>query len=281
MNIILKNVDVNAFRLILDRSLVVTNALDFTISSDRISSSVSNDDQNFWKEWSIPTKGILETEQKFEPIKVLFSNGVYFKTKYLGLFGNQKCTITIQVNDRNEAENFVVEGQTSFGTPLTVKMRCTRYEMAKDKIETDLHDKLFDHNNSLVEFEVISSIISEINKMRSLNSMSDAPQAFVTFKGENGVLTAFDTTFSFEIGKYDGVDFEAKFPKKSLSLIDQEPHIFKYCKSSEFTFEWMLLESKHSFMKSESIAMLMTSYTAPANTIDDDIFGDDDGWGIN
>lgn len=281
MNIILKNVDMNAFRGILDRSLVVTNALDFTISSERITSSVSNDDQNFWKEWSIPTKGIFETEQQFEPIKVLFSNGVYFKTKYLGLFGNQKCDITIQTNDRNEAENFVVDGKTSFGTPLTVKMRCTRYEMAKDKIETDLHDKLFDHNNSQVEFKIVPSIISEINKMRSLNSMSDSPQAFVTFKGENGVLTAFDTTFSFEVGKYEGIDFEAKFPKKSLSLIDGEPHIFKYCKSPEFNFEWMLIESEHSVIKSESIAMLMTSFAASGDSIDNDIFADDDGWGIN
>lgn len=282
MNIILKNVDMNAFRSIFDRSLVVTNGLDFSISSEFIKSSVSNDDQNFWKEWQIPNKGIFETDTPFNEVKVLFSNGIYFKTKYLGLFGNQKCEITIQVNGNNEAENFVVNGKTTFGTPLTVKMRCTRYEMAKDKLDVALHDGLFNHANSQVEFEIAPSIIAEINKMRFLNSMSDAPQSYVTFKGENGVLTAFDTTFSFEIGTYSGIDFEAKFPKKSLTLIDNEPHIFKYCKNpDEYKFEWMLLVSKHATIKSESVAMLMTSFAASASNIDeDDLFDSGEGWGL-
>lgn len=280
MVINLKNVDVNAVRTLLERSLVVTNALDFSISSKFIKSSVANEDSNFWKEWVMPTKGLFESDE-FDDIKVLFSNGAYFKNKFLGLFGNQKCDINITYNQKREAESFEVIGKTSFNAPLKVNMRTTRYEMAKDPMEKELHDQLFDQKNAITTFDIDPSIISEINKLRGLNAMADQPVSFVTFKGADGLLKAFDSSFEFEIGEYNGAPFEAKFPKKSLALIDHEPHTIAYCNAEEFEFGWFIMTGKNAVVQSQSIAMLMTTLAGADGGIDDSIFGDDSSsWGM-
>lgn len=280
MNIQLLNVDINGLRTLLGRSLSVSNSLDFSISSEYIKSSVSNDDQNFWKEWAMPTKGIFDAAQPFKDIKILFSNGVYFTNKFLGLFGNQKCTINIQCNEKNEAESFEIIGQTAFGTPLKANMRTTRYEMARDPMESELHEILFGDKHVITKFMVQPQVISEINKLRGLNAMADKPQSFVTFKGGDGVIKAFDSSFEFDIAEYDGAPFEAKFPKKSLSLIDREPQEISYAKSDEQGFDWFILRGQNAIVKSESIAMLMSSLATSDSAINDDIFDDDGGWGM-
>lgn len=280
MNIKLLNVDINALRTLLGRSLSVSNSLDFSISSDYIKSSVSNDDQNFWKEWAMPTKGIFEAEQPFKDIKILFSNGVYFANKFLGLFGNQKCTIVITCNEKREAESFEISGQTSFGTSLKANMKTTRYEMARDPMEAELHDLLFGDTKVITKFVVQPNVIAEINKLRGLNAMADKPTSYVTFKGADGVIKAFDSSFEFNVCDYDGVPFEAKFPKKSLSLIDREPQEISFAKSDEQGFDWFILRGQNAVVKSESIAMLMSSLATADSTINDDIFADDGGWGM-
>lgn len=282
MNVKLSNVDVNALRTLIGRSLAVSNSLDFAISSEYITSSMANDDQNFWKEWAVPTKGIFDTADTFKPIKILFSNGVYFANKFLGIFAGQKCDINIVCNEKNEAESFEVIGKTTFGTPLKVNMRTTRYEMAKDPMEASLHDMLFGDTNVITKFTVTPSIISEINKLRGLNAMADKPTSYVTFKGGDGVIKAFDSSFEFNVGEYDGVPFEAKFPKKSLSLIDREPQEISYAKSTDDGYDWFILRGQNAVVKSESVAMLMTSLASEDSNINDDIFGDDDaGWGMD
>lgn len=280
MIINLKNVDVNSIRALLDRSLVVTNTLDFEISSKFIKSSVSNEDQNFWKEWCIPTKGLFESEE-FESIKVLFSNGVYFKNKFLGLFSGQKCDINITFNQKREAEMFEVIGKTSFNSAIKVNLRTTRYEMAKDPLEKEMHDKLFDQKNAITTFDIEPNIISEINKLRGLNSMADKPTSYVTFEGDNGILKAYDSSFEFEIGEYQGATFKAQFPKKSLALIDHEPHTIAYCTTDETEYSWFILSGKNAIVQSNSIAMLMTSLSSDASGIDDSFFSDDSqSWGM-
>lgn len=279
MVISLKNVDVNALRTLFDRTLVVSNSLDFEISSSSIKSSVANDDQNFWKEWAVSTKGLFESEE-FEPIKVLFSNGMYFKNKFLGLFSSQKCEINIICNDKREAESFEVTGKTSFGAMLKVNMRTTRYDLAKDPMEEELHNSLFDVKNAITTFDIDTNVIQEINRLRGLNAMADNPVSYVTFKGEDGVLKAFDSSFEFVIADYNGTPFEAKFPKKSLSLIDHEPVNIAFCKSSEFEFDWFIIKGKNVMVESKSIAMLMTTMAGADSAIDDNIFGEDNAWGM-
>lgn len=279
MIISLKNVDVNALRTLFDRTLVVSNSLDFCISSSTIKSSVSNDDQNFWKNWAVSTKGLFESAE-FDEVKVLFSNGAYFKNKFLGLFSSQKCEMNITCNDKREAESIEVIGQTSFGAPLKVNMRTTRYDLAKDPIEDDLKNELFDVKNAITSFDVEPNIIKEINRLRGLNAMADNPVSYVTFKGEKGELKAFDSSFEFKVSDYDGVDFEAKFPKKSLSLIDSEAINIAFCHSDEIEFDWFIIKGKNPLVESQCIAMLMTSLAEGDGSINDDIFGDDNSWGM-
>ena len=247
MIISLKNVDVNALRTLFDRTLVVSNSLDFSISSSAIKSSVSNDDQNFWKEWAVPTKGLFESEA-FEPIKVLFSNGAYFKNKFLGLFNSQKCEMNITCNEKREAESIEVIGQTSFGATLKVNMRTTRYDLAKDPLEDELKNELFDVKNAITTFD--------------------------------GVLKAFDSSFEFTVSEYKGEPFEAKFPKKSLSLIDSEAINIAYCHSDEIDFDWFIIKGKNPVVECQCIAMLMTSMADADGSINDDIFGEDNSWGM-
>ena len=279
MIISLKNVDVNALRTLFDRTLVVSNSLDFCISSSTIKSSVSNDDQNFWKNWAVSTKGLFESAE-FDEVKVLFSNGAYFKNKFLGLFSSQKCEMNITCNDKREAESIEVIGQTSFGAQLKVNMRTTRYDLAKDPIEDDLKNELFDVKNAITSFDVEPNIIKEINRLRGLNAMADNPVSYVTFKGEKGELKAFDSSFEFKVSDYDGVDFEAKFPKKSLSLIDSEAINIAFCHSDEIEFDWFIIKGKNPLVESQCIAMLMTSLAEGDGSINDDIFGDDNSWGM-
>ena len=280
MIISLKNVDINALRTLFDRSLVVNNSLDFVISSSLIKSSVSNDDQNFWKEWAVSTKGLFEADA-FDPIKVLFSNGMYFKNKFLGLFNSQKCDVNITCNDKREAESFEVIGKTSFGASLKVNMRTTRYDLAKDPMENDLHDALFNVKNAITTFDIEPNIIQEINRLRGLNAMADNPVSYVTFKGGEGVIKAYDSSFEFEVSSYEGVSFEAKFPKKSLSLIDHEAINIAFCHSDDFEFDWFIIKGKSPAVESQSIAMLMTTIGSDEGSINDDIFGDDTSWGMS
>lgn len=279
MIISLKNVDVNALRTLFDRTLVVSNSLDFSISSSAIKSSVSNDDQNFWKEWAVPTKGLFESEA-FESVKVLFSNGAYFKNKFLGLFNSQKCEMNITCNEKREAESIEVIGQTSFGASLKVNMRTTRYDLAKDPLEDELKNELFDVKNAITTFDIEPNIIKEINRLRGLNAMADNPVSYVTFKGEDGVLKAFDSSFEFTVSEYSGEPFEAKFPKKSLSLIDSEAINIAYCHSDEIDFDWFIIKGKNPVVECQCIAMLMTSMADADGSISDDIFGEDNSWGM-
>ena len=49
--IVLKKVDVNALKELLNRGLIVNTVLDFMLSSEIIKSNVENDANTFWKEW--------------------------------------------------------------------------------------------------------------------------------------------------------------------------------------------------------------------------------------
>lgn len=279
MIISLKNVDINALRTLFDRTLAVNNSLEFTVSSKSIKSSVANEEQNFWKEWAVSTKGIFESEE-FDDVKVLFSNGIYFKNKFLGLFNSQKCDVNITCNEKHEAESFEVIGKTSFGAALKVNMRATRYDLAKDPMEKELHDALFDLKNAITTFDIEPNIIQEINRLRGLNATADKPVSYVTFEGGNGVIKAYDSSFEFEVSSYEGEPFVAKFPKKSLSLIDHEAINVAFCHSTDFEFDWFIIKGKNPMVESQCVAMLMTPMASDDSSISDDIFGDDNSWGM-
>ena len=93
-------------------------------------------------------------------------------------------------------------------------------------------------------------------------------------------MKAFDSSFEFTVSEYSGEPFEAKFPKKSLSLIDSEAINIAYCHSDEIDFDWFIIKGKNPVVECQCIAMLMTSMADADSSINDDIFGEDNSWGM-
>lgn len=275
----LKNVDVNAIQVLLDRSLRVNNSLMFEISGTEIKSSISNEDDNFWKQWSIPSNEIYESVEDFKPIKILFSNGGFFRKNFLGLYSGQKVDIDITVDEKNSATEFEVTGKTSFGTYLTTRLKATNYNLAKDPLGGEMQTKMFtsDTPQRVTQFDIEPNVWSEIGKLIGLSSMSDNPVAYIEFSGKDGKIEVSDTAFNFTMAEYDGEPFSAKFPKKSLSYLDDEPVTASLLVDPVQEYEWLIIESKHSSVESTCAAMLMK--TLSEDNISDDIFGDSDsGW---
>lgn len=288
MIVSLKNVDISSIQVLLDRSLRVNGALKFEISSSEIKSSISNEDDNFWKEWKIPSNELYEAQADFTPIKVLFTNGMFFRRTYLGYYANQKVDINIHTNDANEATEFEITGKTTFGTNLTTRLKATNYRLAKSSIDENLQTKLFntDTPHKVTSFDIEPNVWKEIGKLVGLSSMSDNPVAHIEFVGGDGKIEVKDTAFNFKMSDYNGEPFTAKFPKKSLSFLDDEPMSISLITDPQQGFDWFVIESKHASVDSVCAAMLMKSIGGSElidETIDTagDLFGSDDmGWGM-
>lgn len=283
----LKNVDISAIQSLLDRSLRVNDALKFEISSDKLTSSISNEDDNFWKEWSIPAKELYESEKPFDGVKVLFTNGAFFRKTYLGYYSGQKVDLNIATNETGEATEFEIIGKTTFGTHLKTKLKATNYRLAKSSIDENLHQKLFttETPNKVTSFDIEPNVWKEVEKLIGLSSMSDNPVAYIEFRGKDGQIEVADTAFNFKMCDYSGEPFTAKFPKKSLSFLDSEPMTISLVTDATQGFEWFIIESKHSSVESVCAAMLMKSLGGDSQISEEttagELFGEGDGgWNL-
>ena len=284
----LKNLDVSSLQVLLDRSLRVNSSLMFQISETQLLSSISNEDDNYWKEWSIPAEGLFEWDGKApeQPIKILYVNGAFFRKNYLDNYSKQKVSMKITVNEMNEATQIEVIGETSFKTVLKTNIKTSNYRLAKDALNEDTHNKMFsiDSENKVTSFEVEPKVWAEVSKLIGLSVMSDNPLSYIEFIGKDGKIEISDNSFNFKLCDYSGSDFVAKFPKKSLSYLDNEPVTLYLNTDAVADIDWMIIESKHSSVKSLSACMLMKSLGLSEEMSQDggssDLFNDDSGWDL-
>jgi len=247
----LKKIDVNALKMLFSRSLSVSNLLGFSLSSEEIESLVSNDSDSFFKHWKTSTAGIFESET-FEKIRVVIFNGSFFSKTVLPYFADSKdAEMHITVNEKNEA--LLIE---LFGNGLQIKFKTARIEMSKDaQLTAEDYEKIFNFSDAFTSFTLSKDVISKIDHLKVINAASDNPVDYVLFKGHSGKLSASDTSFILDIGEYSGEDFEAKFNKQFLPLIDSEDHVVYYMKGD--VFDRFVMQSKHSSIVSYCSSILM------------------------
>ena len=268
--IVLKKVDVNALKELLNRGLIVNTVLDFMLSSEIIKSNVENDANTFWKEWETSTDKIFESE-KFDPIEILIYNGKFFVDKILSYFSKAtETTITIFLNKDNEPTKLNLNDNQG----LSINMPVTRLSLANEKLSEEEHGILFGTENALASFDLPYETLLKINALKSLSYTSaDVPAVHITFKAGDGVIRVFDGTFDLVICKdYTGAEFEVKIDKRLLSLNNSEDHTIYLCPTeyNEQEFDRFVFISKHSSIKSADVAILMKDMDTLASADDSD-----------
>lgn len=265
----LTNIDVASLKSLFARSLVVTEkTLYFEIHSDKITSFVSNTQDHFSKTWETASKGIFESAEQFDTLKIFFLRGDIFSNKILGFFNKANWELT--VNEKGYVNQIkMTEGSLEF------TIQTSDIEVFTTILPQEEQDKRFSLADKVASFELQTGTVANIISMAGIADFSQNQTDYVVLTGEAGKVRISNNMFDKEVGAFEGADFSQKLYKGFLSLLDKEDMTIHVCvPETEDRTPMLVFENKHAEISSKSSAVLMTDESVDAYDIDDtDLIG--------
>lgn len=265
-SILLKNVNIDALRLLLGRSESLNSILHIELTNDEISSIAVDSSSAMWKSWNTSSHGIYES--KFEGSKkIVIANASFFINTVLSFFsGTSDTEIKFEFLKENECSDIKIKTKqykiNGSEQELIIRFPPGRLELnAGNQLDEDEYQKLFAFNvENDPKFTFTKYILSSLTKLIKVNGQSDEKTDYLEFVSDGEYLTIKDSSIELtnvmKIENGPKSQFSFKINKVYMPLIDSENHSAYYSTNSE-GLQRLILQSTNPQIESVISIILM------------------------